>query len=142
MHIHHFSFTLIIYCSLTSPFAVCRDALYNIIVFPDKGWLVDPDTDKDLQYISEDVWQNRLLQMEKLRSIYIPEVVLLLHKVLHTSGDYAGCVRLADDLASESKQLYRVYTKHKLAELLAKLAESSLELLNCKLDPWGYPATI
>lgn len=124
------------------PGAVCRDALYNILLFPEKGWLVDPDTDKEPQHISQDLWQSRQLQIEKLRSIYIPEVVLLLHKVLHTTGDFTGCVRLADDLAADNRKLYSVYTKHKLAEVLAKLAQSSLELLNCKLDPWGYPATI
>jgi len=36
----------------------------------------------------------------------------------------------------------KVYTKHKLAELLAKIADASLELLNSKLDPWGYPITV
>lgn len=132
----------IIYGSIYFIVLVCRDALYNILLFPEKGWLVDPDSDKEPQQISEEIWQSRQLQIEKLRGIYIPEVVLLLHKVLHTSGDYTGCVRLADDLASENQQLYRVYTKHKLAEILAKLAESSLQLLNCKLDPWGYPETI
>lgn len=80
--------------------------------------------------------------MDKIRSICIPEITLLLHKVLHLSEDYQGCVRLADEIASENRELYKVYTKHKLAELLSKLAESSLELLNKKLDPWGFPVTV
>jgi len=58
------------------------------------------------------------------------------------SGDFAGCVRLADEISGEGRQLYKVYTKHKLAELLAKIADASLELLNSKLDPWGYPITV
>lgn len=122
-------------------FSVTRDALYNVLLFPDKGWLIDPDTPKDPVDISEIDWENRQIQMEKLRSICIPEIVLLLHKVLHLSGDFTGCVKLGDEIAAESRQLYRVYTKHKLAELMAKLAESSLELLNNKLDPWGFAVT-
>jgi len=51
-------------------------------------------------------------------------------------------VRLADEISGEGRQLYKVYTKHKLAELLAKIADASLELLNSKLDPWGYPITV
>ncbi|XP_011195032.1 nuclear pore complex protein Nup107 [Zeugodacus cucurbitae] len=119
-----------------------RDALFNILLFPEKGWLIDPDTSKDPAKISELDWQNRQIQLEKLRSICIPEIVLLLHKVLHASGDYQGCVKLSDEIASETRQLYKVYTKHKLAELLSKLAESSLQLLNKKLDPWGYVSTL
>ncbi|XP_067622846.1 nuclear pore complex protein Nup107 isoform X2 [Eurosta solidaginis] len=119
-----------------------RDALFNILLFPEKGWLIDPDTPKDPVNISQLDWENRQIQLDKLRSICIPEVVLLLHKVLHVSGDYQSCVKLSDEISSEGRQLYKVYTKHKLAELLSKLAESSLELLNKKLDPWGYATTL
>lgn len=123
-------------------FSVCRDALFNILLFPEKGWLIDPDTPKDPTHIPVVVWENRQVQLDKIRRICIPEIVLLLHKVLHLSEDYQGCVKLADEVASENRQIHRVYTKHKLAELLSKLAESSLELLNRKLDPWGYPTTV
>lgn len=105
------------------------------------GWLIDPDPPKTFN--SNNVaWETRLTQLEKLRSICIPEIVLLLYKVLHVSKDFQGCIKLADDIASETRQLYKVYTKHKLADLLSKLAGSSLELLNKKLDPWGYSAQI
>ncbi|KAM7351759.1 nuclear pore complex protein Nup107 [Cochliomyia hominivorax] len=128
--------------SLEEQSKVCRDALFNILLFPEKGWLIDPDTPKDPAEIPEVVWENRQIQLDKIRRICIPEIVLLLHKVLHLSEDYQGCVKLADEVASENRQIHRVYTKHKLAELLSKLAESSLELLNKKLDPWGYPVTV
>ncbi|XP_075153199.1 nuclear pore complex protein Nup107 [Haematobia irritans] len=128
--------------SLEEQAKVCRDSLYNVLLFPEKGWLIDPDTPKDPTDISSIVWESRQIQLDKIRSICIPEVTLLLHKVLHLSEDYQGCVKLADEIASENRELYKVYTKHKLAELLAKLAESSLELLNKKLDPWGFPVTV
>lgn len=117
------------------------DALFNVLLFPEKGWLNDPFISKEPENAALLQWENRQLQMEKLRSICLPEVVVLLQDVMIKSEDYAGCIRLADEIADESRQLYKVYTKHKLAELLAKIADTSLVLLNKKLDPWGYPLT-
>ncbi|KAH8410222.1 hypothetical protein KR009_009176 [Drosophila setifemur] len=117
------------------------EALYNVLMFPEKGWLVDPFIAKGPENAAQLKWDHRLLQMERLRSICLPEIALFLHDVMYKSGDFAGCVRLADEISSEHRQLYKVYTKHKLAELLAKIADASLELLNSKLDPWGYPIT-
>ncbi|KAH8285790.1 hypothetical protein KR018_003935 [Drosophila ironensis] len=117
------------------------EALYSVLMFPEKGWLVDPFIAKEPENAAQLKWSNRQVQLEKLRSLCLPEVALFLHDVMHKSGDFAGCVRLADEIASEQKQLYKVYTKHKLAELMAKIADSSLELLNAKLDPWGYTIT-
>lgn len=79
--------------------------------------------------------------MEGLRKLCIPEIILLLHKILHLTGNYKECVRLADEIASEQRELYKVYSKHKLAELLSKISESSLALMNEQLDPWGYTVT-
>ncbi|XP_034474663.1 nuclear pore complex protein Nup107 [Drosophila innubila] len=117
------------------------DALFNVLLFPEKGWLNDPFIAKEPENATLLHWENRQLQMEKLRSICLPEIALLLHEVMLKSGDYAGCVRLADEISDERRQLYKVYTKHKLAELLTKIADASLLLLNNKLDPWGYPIT-
>lgn len=117
------------------------DALFNVLLFPEKGWLSDPFIPKEPENAAQLHWESRLLQLEKLRSICLPEIVLLLHDVLAKSDDYPACIRLADEIADERRQLYKVYTKQKLAELLAKIADTSLQLLNCKLDPWGYPLT-
>lgn len=83
-------------------------------------------------------WENRCLQLDSLRKLCIPEVVLLLHNILHLAGDYKQCVQLGDELASEKRQLYIVYSKTKLTEIIAKISESSMALMNEKLDPWGY----
>ncbi|KAK9876612.1 hypothetical protein WA026_013990 [Henosepilachna vigintioctopunctata] len=95
-----------------------KELLYNVLLFPE-GWLT---TAKDGEY---------------LRSICIPEVMLLLYKVLFEIGSYEECVRLADIVASEKYELYKVYSKEKLGELLVKLGESSLALLNEKKNPWS-----
>ncbi|XP_017025987.1 nuclear pore complex protein Nup107 [Drosophila kikkawai] len=118
-----------------------QEALYNILLFPEKGWLVDPFIPQEPENAKLLNWEQRQLQMEKLRSTCLPEVALLLNDVMFKTRDFAGCVRLADEISCKKRQLYKVYTKHKLAELMAKIADASLELLNSKLDPWGYPIT-
>ncbi|XP_050509495.1 nuclear pore complex protein Nup107 [Diabrotica virgifera virgifera] len=92
--------------------------LYNVLLFPD-GWIVGA---------AEEYY---------LRSTCIPEVVLLLYAVLYESGQHEECVQLADILASEKYGIYKVYSKEKLGEILVKLCESSVALLNAKKDPWG-----
>nr|CAH7732455.1 unnamed protein product [Callosobruchus chinensis] len=95
-----------------------KTILYNVLLFP-KGWLVGAQDD------------------EYLRSTCIPEIVLLLYTVLSETNQHEECVQLADILAAEKYGLYRVYSRHNLAEVLTKLAESSVALLNEKKDPWG-----
>lgn len=112
--------------------------LYNVLLFPDQGWLVDPEGEISGAEEEGEEWQNRVTQMKALRSICVPEVVILLHKCLHQSGDYQECVQLVDEVASENRKLYACYPAHKMSELLVLVAESSLALLNDKSDPWGY----
>lgn len=69
-----------------------RTVLYNVLLFPDGGWLTGA---KDAEF---------------LRSICIPQVVLLLYSVLFESGKYSECVQLADILAAEKYGLYAVST--------------------------------
>ncbi|XP_056635270.1 nuclear pore complex protein Nup107 [Diorhabda sublineata] len=92
--------------------------LYNVILFPD-GWIVGAEEE------------------DFLRSTCIPEIVLLLYAVLYESGQHEECLQLADIIASEKYGIYKVYSKEKLGEILVKLCESSVALLNAKKDPWG-----
>lgn len=117
-----------------------RDLIINVILFPDKGWLMDGD-DLQIEFTSEDdvsAWDNRKNQMDNLRKIHIPDIVALLHKILTLAEEHRECLRLCDVIASEQNQLYQVFSKHKLSEFLSKMAESSLALLNEKLDPFGF----
>jgi nuclear pore complex protein Nup107 len=126
--------------------SVTRDLLNNVLLFPDKGWLIDPEPNDDnfLDDLADDereMWLNRKNQLDNLRKICIPDIVLLLHNVFTNTGQHQQCIKLADELASESNQLYQVFSKHKLAELLTKITESSLALMNEKKDPFGYVVT-
>lgn len=117
---------------------VTRDLLYNILLFPERGWLVDPENGVEggKEGIVEEDWRHRTVQMENLRKLCVPDVVLLLHQIFTLSGRYAESLQLADVIGSEQRQLYKLYSKHKLAEVMSKIAESSLALMNGKLDPF------
>lgn len=69
-----------------------RTKLYNVLLFPDGGWL------------------NGSENPSHLRNTCIPESVLLLYSVLSESGQHTACIQLADIIASEKYQLYKVQT--------------------------------
>ncbi|KAK7861733.1 hypothetical protein R5R35_008705 [Gryllus longicercus] len=116
--------------------------LHNVLLFPDGGWLVDIHSkDGPLEEEFDDEAKCRLQQMENLRKICIPKIVLLLISMMQSMGDHAECIQLAETIVSEQHQIYKVYTPQKMRELLKKIAESSLELMKNKRDPWGHPIT-
>lgn len=89
------------------------------------GWLVDqaPMNEDD-----EDV-QQRMREMDYLRRLCIPQIVLLLHSVLHTTEQFDRAIALADTIASEQYGLYEVYHQENLREFLSKIRESSLKAM-------------
>ncbi|KOC68273.1 Nuclear pore complex protein Nup107 [Habropoda laboriosa] len=111
-----------------------KQLLFNVLLFPDGGWLVDSNNNNDESCTPEE--ESREHQMEKLRQLCIPKITLLLHSVMSEMNEHAGCIQLADTLASEQYQLYKAW---KLREVFKKICESSLVLMDQKKDPWGYP---
>ncbi|XP_063702515.1 nuclear pore complex protein Nup107 [Culicoides brevitarsis] len=116
----------------------CRDFLYNILLFPDRGWLLEDPVPEEIAVKEPGIWELRETQMQNLRKIVIPEVIMLLYKILSLAGNHQDCIKLADDIANEERMLYKVYSKQKLSEFLMKIAETSLTLMNEQKDPWGY----
>ncbi|KGL82140.1 Nuclear pore complex protein Nup107, partial [Tinamus guttatus] len=108
-----------------------KEKMYNVLLFVDGGWMVDVRED------AEDD-PERTHQMTLLRKLCLPMMCFLLHTVLHSTGQYQECLRLADTVASERHKLYTVFSKEELRKLLQKLRESSLMLLDQDLDPLGY----
>lgn len=107
------------------------EKIYNVLLFPDGGWMVDHRADDE-----ED--SNRTHQLELLRQLCIPLVCYLLHNVLHSTGQYKQCLQLADVITSEQYQLYEVFRKDELQKMLSLFRETSLALLGNNLDPLGY----
>lgn len=110
-----------------------RDLFNNILLFPDNGWLNEELPD---DFVDQPEWINRANQLESLRKIIIPEIELLLHKILTLSEQHQESISLVNDLANEERGLYRVYSKQQMKEFLTKMSESSLALLNQKKDPF------
>lgn len=111
-----------------------KQLLFNVLLFPDGGWLVDSNNNNnDEPCTPEEISRDH--QMEKLREVCIPKITLLLHSVMSEMNEHAECIQLADILASEQYQLYKVFQKGRLREVFKKICESSLVLMDQKKDP-------
>ncbi|XP_066943854.1 nuclear pore complex protein Nup107 [Macrobrachium rosenbergii] len=125
------------------------ERLYNVLLFPEGGWLVDsglddqePDTTGvggDEELMPESLEPDRKHQLSVLRSIYIPQVASLLQNILHSTESFKEALQLADIIASEQHQLYKAFGTCELQRFLVKLQETSLELLDRNCDALGYP---
>ncbi|XP_060066692.1 nuclear pore complex protein Nup107-like [Ylistrum balloti] len=112
-----------------------KGMIYNVLLFADGGWMVDQK-----KVVSPDT--NREHQMGLLRQLVLPGLCFLLHKILHTSGHYDECLKIADLVASEQHGLHKVFRKDELQQLLRLLRDSSLCNLNKNLDPLGYQSQL
>lgn len=107
------------------------DRLYNVLLFPDGGWMVD-------QANEEITDESRLKQMDLLRKLCLPQIAMLLQTVLHDTEQYKQCIALADVIADDKYGLYLEFNKQELRDFLSKMRESSLQMLDQNLDPFGY----
>ena len=96
----------------------------------------DEDTMDTRDLDSEEV--ERQGQLSDLRKTLVPRTVTLLHSLLHTTGQYTKCVALADMVASDQHNIYTAFTRQDITELLSKIRESSLAVMDQGKDPWGY----
>lgn len=113
-----------------------KQLLFNVLLFPDGGWLVDSNNNNnDEPCTPEEISRDH--QMEKLREVCIPKITLLLHSVMSEMNEHAECIQLADILASEQYQLYKVFQKGRLREVFKKICESSLVLMDQKKRSLG-----
>ena len=82
--------------------------------------------------------EERQSQMSSLRKSLVPRTVTLLHSLLHTTGQFAKSVALADLVASDQHAIYTAFSSDDIQELLTKIRESSLAVMDQGKDPWGY----
>lgn len=117
-----------------------KSLLYNVLLFPG-GWLQDENDNTSSRSFTEDEKQERLKQLDTLRRLCIPETVILILKILQSNNNienHKEAVKLSDLLAAENRCLYKVFTKSKLMEVLERIKESSLILLEKGRDIFGY----
>ncbi|CAH3035204.1 unnamed protein product [Porites lobata] len=112
------------------------EKIYNVLLFPDGGWMVDQRPEED-----EVEGSSRSHQLELLRQLCLPLICVLLHNVLHSTEQYKQCLQLADVISSEQYQLYKVFRKDELQKMLSLFRDTSLALLGSNLDPLGYDMT-
>ncbi|XP_075975279.1 nuclear pore complex protein Nup107 [Anticarsia gemmatalis] len=120
-----------------------KNLLYNVLLFPG-GWLQDENDSTTSQKFNDDEKQERSKQLETLRRLCIPEVVILILKILQSNDnieDHKEAVKLSNLIAGENRCLYKVFTKNKLMEFLERIKESSLLLLEKGRDMFGYEIT-
>ncbi|KAG1682091.1 Nuclear pore complex protein Nup107 [Nymphon striatum] len=110
---------------------VVKDAMYNVLLFIDGGWMIDQNND-----VPED--ETRSHQLKLIRQICIPQITFLLHSVLYSAKQFKESVQLADILASEQTQLYKVFKTEEIKQFLSKVRDSSLELLDENMDSFGF----
>ena len=80
----------------------------------------------------------RQSQLMNLRKNLIPRTVTLLHTLLHNTGQFSKSIALADLVASDQHAIYSAFTSQDMRELLTKIRESSLAVMDQGKDPWGY----
>lgn len=107
------------------------EKIYNVLLFPDGGWMVDHRNDEE-----ED--SQRSHQLELLRQLCLPLTCYLLHNVLYSTEQYKQCLQLADVISSEQYRLYEVFRKDELQKMLSLFRDSSIALLGNNLDPLSY----
>ena len=73
-----------------------------------------------LSLLSQDqeVDETRQQQLSSLRELCLPMLCFLLHTVLHTTEQFKECLALADIIASEEHQLYKVNVTESTAILV------------------------
>ncbi len=91
-----------------------HDKLMVVLTFSD-GWLGQPEDDQALNY---------------LRKLCIPQVILLLHTILHTTEQFREAMALADLVADETYGLYECFHKENMRTFLSKIKQSAV----CKLE--------
>jgi len=116
-----------------------EEKITAVLTFPG-GWLTEEDQNDETMDTGEEGEEeaDRLQQLEKLRKMIIPRTVLLLHSLLHSTGQYAKSVAIADLVSSEQYGIYHSFTSTDMKEFLRKTRESSLACMEQGKDPWGY----
>ncbi|XP_047517867.1 nuclear pore complex protein Nup107 [Pieris napi] len=117
-----------------------KTLLYNTLLFPG-GWLQDENDCTSSQNFLKSEQEERIKQLETLRKLCIPEIVVLIIKILQSNDDvdnHKEAVQLSDLIAAENRCLYKVFTKAKLQEILERIKESSLILIDKGRDIFGY----
>lgn len=99
------------------------DKLYNVLLFPDGGWMAD-----SVPYEQED--SPRQLQLSLLRQACVPHAALLLSNILTSTERYDQCLELASVIANEQQALHKVCSAEQLVQLIRQLRQAYVKVLD------------
>ena len=99
------------------------DRLYNVLLFPDGGWMADSAP-------VEEEGSRRQVELQLLRQSCIPHAALLLCNVLTSTERYDQCLEMANVLASEQHGLHSVCSAEQLVQLIKHLRQSYVKVLD------------
>ena len=115
-----------------------EEKITNVLCFVGGGWMIDQSEPDDEDSMT-DQGDSRTNQMALLRKLCLPQLTLLLHSVLHSSGMFAKCLKLADLIAAEKFHLYQEFSQDELQKLLQLLHKSAVSLAgDTRQDMFGY----
>lgn len=103
---------------------VAVEAITNTLEY-DGGWMMAMVSD-DTRMESDENEQRRISETVEVRKQAVPELVWLLHRILHESGEYASAMRVAELVAQESTKLYECFEQSEIKVLLHRVAESAI----------------
>ena len=111
---------------------VAKNQLRQALLF-DSGWMraVANEVEEmefELDEAGREIHEQRREEMRAVRRWAVPELVWLLHRVLHESGLYDEAVEVAILVAGDACKLYECFGKSEMKSLLARIAESSVLL--------------
>lgn len=89
-----------------------EDRLRALLTFPG-GWLLEQEEEEgeDTMDTREQEEEARSQELASLRRQLLPRSVLLLHSLLHSTGQHSKAVQLADLVAEEGHQLYQAFNQ-------------------------------
>jgi nuclear pore complex protein Nup107 len=116
--------------------ATTRDKILDVITFQG-GWMKDSPHSSVLP-IRRPEEVSRSQELASLRKTFIPQLTLLLHRVLFTSSLYSDCIQISSVIAWDQHQLQAEFTSEQLSDLLQRIAEASICSLNEGSDAFGH----
>ena len=110
---------------------VAVDKLYNVLLFPDGGWMVDINQLQD----QEEEIGSRLHQLQLLRQTCVPHAALLLSNVLFSTQQYDKCLELVKVIAAEPQALHKVCSTEQLSQLIKHIRQAYVQVLDLGGNP-------
>uniref|UniRef100_A0A915KZP9 Nuclear pore complex protein n=1 Tax=Romanomermis culicivorax TaxID=13658 RepID=A0A915KZP9_ROMCU len=111
-------------------------SLYNVMLFPDGGWLHDKKTESKSE--NPDDIDERAKHLKILRQKYIPQVCTMILNILKNVGRFKDAIQLADLIAADDRQIYKEFSKDNLRILLWQISQCSTDSLSLDKDTLGY----